>query len=443
MVDRGDEWDGPPTAEAKQGGGAFVLRIVGEGFVSSHPLPQRGTVRIGRAEGLEIRLDDPSVSRQHAALHLGRFPAIEDLGSANGTELGGRRLTPHQRAPLAPGDAIQLGDLHAILLGGPVPATPQVGAPEVVVLDPTMVELHRLVARVAPSEVSVLLLGETGVGKEVIAQLLHRSSPRRAAPLVEINCAALSESLLESELFGHEKGAFTGATEAKDGLLASAEGGTVFLDEVGELPLAMQAKLLRVIEHKQVLRVGSLRPRSIDVRFIAATNRVLEEEVEAGRFRRDLYFRLNGVSLLIPPLRERPSEILPLARRFLESGAARIGRETPTLSPAAAALLEQHPWPGNVRELLHAMERALLLADAEVLPQHLPARAPGVGRAPSREELTPQAAAERDRILAALADCGGNQTQAAKKLGISRGTLLMRMDAFELERPRKRSPYRQ
>ena len=238
---------------------------------------------------------------------------------------------------------------------------------------PAMRTLHALLERVAARSVNVLLLGETGVGKEVFAAQVHACSPRASGPFVKLNCAAFSESLIESELFGYEKGAFTGAASAKPGLIESAEGGTLFLDEVGELPLTLQAKLLRVLEDREVRRVGSTRTRCVDVRFVAATNRNLEAEIAAGRFRSDLYFRLNGFSLTIPPLRERRSEILPLAEYFLSvdaQGARRV--KVPGLSLEARDALLAYSWPGNIRELRQAIEHAVVLCEDAVMPEHLP-----------------------------------------------------------------------
>jgi len=260
----------------------------------------------------------------------------------------------------------------------------------------------------------------------------------------------LSESILESELFGHERGAFTGAVSAKPGLLATADGGTVLLDEVGELPSSIQVKLLRVIEERQMRRVGGIKPQPIDVRFVSATNRDLEMEVAAGRFRQDLFFRLNGVTVVIPPLRDRPSEIEDLARLFvarvshaMERGAA------PVIDQAAVACLCRYAWPGNVRELRNVIERAVLLCSGDrIMIEHLPVEklssapypapaAPSVPLAPHAEP--PAAPNERQRILDALEACAGNQTRAARLLGVSRGTLMARLDQYNLPRPRRRS----
>lgn len=315
-----------------------------------------------------------------------------------------------------------------------------------VVRDDAMGALYRLVDRVAPSQINVLLLGETGVGKEVLATELHRRSKRAAAPLLRLNCAALTESLLESELFGHEKGAFTGAIKQKQGLLESAQGGSVFLDEVGEMPVSVQAKLLRVLEERKVTRVGATAPQSIDVRFIFATNRDLEAEVARGAFRADLYFRVNGISLVIPPLRDRPAEIEPLARQFLIDAAKRETRSAPEFSPDAIATLMAWPWPGNIRELKNVIDRAILMAGEGSLTSE--ALGLGISVSPRREvESVGQAshlrdereAAEKRAVLEALEKTDGNQTKAAELLGVSRRTLVSRLQQYGLTRPRKKS----
>jgi two-component system, NtrC family, response regulator AtoC len=307
-----------------------------------------------------------------------------------------------------------------------------------------MDRVRQLVALVADSTITVLLVGETGVGKEVTAEEIHRRSSRAHGPFLRLNCGAFSESLLESELFGHEKGAFTGAVQAKPGLLEAARGGTVFLDEVGEMPPRLQVKLLRVLEDHQVLRVGGLSPRPIDVRFVAATNRDLEREVADGNFRRDLYFRLNGIIVQLPPLRDRPEEILQLAETFLGRASDRAGRPVALLPPETRETLMRHAWPGNVRELRNVMERAVLLCrngvirDDDLHLERADVPPPSHNQvADSETSISDDDDDERRRVLDALARCAGNQTQAAKVLGISRGTLLARLDAYNLPRPRK------
>ena len=317
-----------------------------------------------------------------------------------------------------------------------------------VVKDPQMEALHALVRRVAQGNISVLLLGETGVGKEIFAEAIHQASPRSGGQLLRLNCAAFTETLLESELFGHEKGAFTGAVKTKIGLLESAQGGTVLLDEIGEMPLSTQAKLLRVLEQKEVLRVGDVRPRPIDVRFIAATHRDLEARVQQGTFRQDLYFRLNGITLVIPPLRERLNELDALARFFIGKAAKQFQKSEPSVSPEAMQLLRGYRWPGNLRELRNVIERAVLLSSGPVLtPEDLPVEKltstplanHGLGGV-ARERPSGGASdhdAERAKIIAALEANGGNQTLAARALGISRRTMLNRLDAYAIPRPRK------
>ncbi|HTM22744.1 MAG TPA: sigma 54-interacting transcriptional regulator, partial [Kofleriaceae bacterium] len=318
---------------------------------------------------------------------------------------------------------------------------------------PSMARLEALVARVAPGNINVLLLGETGVGKEVTAETIHQLSSRRDRPFLCLNCAAFPETLLESELFGHERGAFTGASGAKPGLLETARGGTVLLDEIGEMPLSVQAKLLRVIEDKQVLPLGAVKPRAIDVRFIAATNRDLEAEAARGRFRADLYFRLNGASLLIPPLRSRVDEIRPLAEEFVARACdERGGGRPPALAAEALRWLEAYPWPGNIRELRSMMERAVLLCGGAdtITTEHLPVEKMGV-RAPPSETRTGEIQAlpaagplrgaledeERRKIVAALAAAHGNQARAAGILGIARRTLVRKLAQLGIPRPRK------
>jgi len=320
----------------------------------------------------------------------------------------------------------------------------------VVVFDPAMRALYDQASRAAASAINVLILGENGVGKEILARAIHNLSPRAKGPFVALNCAALTESLVQSELFGHEKGAFTGALHAREGLLESAGGGTLFLDEIGELPLSMQSKLLRALEERKVLRIGARTEREIDVRFVAATNRDPEVEIERGAFRQDLYFRLNGITLTIPPLRERTAEIPQLARMFLARARAEQAAPALTISDAALAILEAYAWPGNVRELKNVIERGSVLCVGDrLLPEHLPPKllAGPTLRVPSESprsispgpESPRVGTVDRDAILGALERCAGNQTRAAEMLGVSRRTLVTRLNELDIPRPRKKT----
>ncbi len=296
--------------------------------------------------------------------------------------------------------------------------------------------------RVAPSEATVLLTGESGSGKEVLAQFLHRHSRRARKPLVAVNCAALPESLIASELFGHEAGSFTGATGRRVGRFGEADGGTLFLDEIGDMPLELQPALLRVLETGRFTPVGGTGEQQVDVRLVAATNRDLGAAVREGRFREDLFHRLNVIALELPPLRERPEDVLPLARAFLQ-GTGQAKR----LSPAAARALQNYPWPGNVRELANAVERARLLARTDViLPEHLPpavrrgaggaatASAPAAAaNGAASEPVVPLDRLERETIERALEQTGGNRTHAAELLGISRRTLIYKLKRYRCE----------
>ena len=335
------------------GAGERVLRIVGPDRFETHPLPASGRLTLGRSTDADVCIMHASVSRRHAVLHVGPAIELEDLGSANGTSVGSRALASGERATLTVGAIATLGTITLVIQ--------RVAARAAVVADGEgMRPLHALVDRVAPSTLSVLLVGETGVGKDVFANSIHARSPRSAAPFLTLNCAAFSEALLESELFGYERGAFTGAAGSKPGLLESAEGGTVFLDEIGELPLNLQPKLLRVIEDRQVRRRGALKARAVDVRFVAATNRDLERAIEEGTFRRDLYFRLAGVTLTIPPLRERVAEIAPLARTFAVQAASASGQAAPAFSAEATragglCLAGQHPGAPERRRARRAL----------------------------------------------------------------------------------------
>ncbi len=309
---------------------------------------------------------------------------------------------------------------------------------------PAMIELYKEIARVAPSRSTVLVIGESGTGKELVARSIHKHSPRASGPFVPVNCGALTETLLEAELFGHTRGAFTGAERDRKGLWEEAEGGTLFLDEIGETSPAMQVKLLRALQEGEIRRVGSTRAVHVDARVVAATNRDLEKEVKAGRFREDLFYRLSVVTLRVPPLRERRSDIPLLAERFLRRASADAGRERPLrFTDEALALLAAYEWNGNVRELESAVGYAALRArGAEVAPEDLPAKlqTAQLRAAASRSPLASLYAdlptldeLERRYLLHVLEAAGGNRTRAAEILGIDRRTLYRMAERFEIK----------
>jgi DNA-binding NtrC family response regulator len=567
-----------------------MLLVLSKAGVFRQALKPGARLTIGRGEQCEVRIEDAKASRRHVEIELGEVIRITDLGSRNGTLVGGRPLVANQPMPLRPGEPVTIGaavlmvqaqslaerslpllseaefgrrveaareeaqktrgefalahvrfhsmgssedetahgttagtdamvatrlemglregirpadvlayvgpaqyrvlfaatnaetakhlafnlrqslDTHKVPADVGIAVFPRDGrttdelaesaranlrgidsatTPRPQLDRGALDRLAPLIGRVAQGNINVLIIGETGVGKEVLAHTVHERSGRAGA-MVCLNCAALSEALLESELFGYERGAFTGAVQPKAGLLESADKGSIFLDEIGEMPLSFQAKLLRVIEQREVLRVGALRPRKIDVRFIAATNRDLQAEVAAGRFRQDLYFRLDGITLTIPPLRERVDEIEGLAKAFAQQAAEAIGYAAPpAFSEHVLAVLRDYHWPGNIRELKNIIERAALLCEggtitvdhlpldrmtkplapaAPLVPEHATRLEPRVGK---RDEN------ERAKIMAALKQCGGNQTEAAKILGVSRRTLVSRLGEYGIPRPRR------
>ena len=300
----------------------------------------------------------------------------------------------------------------------------------VVARSPLMQAVFRDASLIAPSETRVLITGESGVGKEIVADVIHAWSARAAGPLVKVNCAAIPETLLETELFGHEKGSFTGAHAQRIGRFEEANEGTILLDEIAEMSPPLQAKLLRVTQDGRFQRVGSNREVHTNARILAASNRVLEDEVKAGRFREDLFYRLNVVELNVPPLRERREDILPLAGRFIEEFAKGRARFSDTVS----GCLERYPWPGNVRELRNAMERAVLLSRSElILPEHLPTRVCAVAppsTVPEAADLERLEEIERQAIMQALKQHKSNRTETAKALGISRRALIYKLQRF-------------
>jgi two-component system, NtrC family, response regulator AtoC len=314
---------------------------------------------------------------------------------------------------------------EAVSAGAPGSAKNQVA--EIEGKSQRMLEVYKLVARVAPSTATVLVVGESGTGKELVARAIHNRSPRATKPFVPVNCTALSESLLESELFGHARGAFTGAVAAKRGLFETANGGTLFLDEIGDMGPKMQAQILRVLQDGEMRPVGGTEAIRVDVRLVCATNRDLDAEVKSGRFREDLYFRINVVTVRMPPLRDRSGDIPILVRHFINKIARREGRAEASVSPEALDLLCRHGWPGNVRELENAIERAVAVAKGNVvLPSDLPVEVYGgaqVAPASIIEDRPTLGELEKRYIAMVLTECGGNKKKAAEKLGIDRRTL--------------------
>jgi len=426
--------------------------VLWEGGEAQIAAPLYGSISIGRASTCDLIIQHRSVSRVHAKLHAVRDGfVIEDLGSSNGTRVQGEPLERGARTPVTFGDVVEIGaTLLTFQDGGPIPSElpppAEPSSPKMLVADPAMSRLMQLVETIAPGAVSVVIRGEIGVGKELVAETIHRLSGRAGGPLLRLDCAALSGDLLERELFGYDEG----AGKTKIGLLEAANQGTVLLVDIGEMSLAAQDKLLHVLESREVTRMGGLAARSIDVRFLASTHRDLADLVKKSRFRADLYVRLNGVTIEVPPLRDRPSEVLPLFERFVASASYASRKPTPEIAPAAFNWLRQYTWPGNVRELKSVAERAAVVANTGIVRvEHLaPTVADTLPIEASHPESDPQIwraqrvdpdddIAEKVRILEVLAQCSGNQTRAAQILGISRRTLVNRLDAYNIARPRK------
>jgi DNA-binding NtrC family response regulator len=330
-----------------------------------------------------------------------------------------------------------------------------------------MVEVYKHIGRFAGSDDAILILGETGTGKELVARAIHTNSPRKNKPFVPLNCAALNENLLESELFGHEAGAFSGADKLRKGKFEHASGGTLFLDEIGDMPPNLQAKLLRLLEYQEVVRVGGNEPIKVNVRLLSATSIDLEARIREGKFRSDLFYRVNRVTLRLPPLRERLDDLPELAAYFLARAAGATERARPALADATLRRLRGHPWPGNVRELQNVLHRAFgVCRGPEVLPSHLDFPKEGSGRAASGQEGEDEAVAglrktiawawnsgqdklwqslcdrlERELLAFALAQLGGNQTQVGERLGMARGTVGKRLQKYGLtEEPEALTP---
>lgn len=414
-------------------------------------LPVGETLVMGRSQQCSLVLPDGRASRSHARLYWQEGElVVQDLSSRNGTLVNGTKLEkePHR---LQAGDRIRVGS-HEFLVAlvsqeevrsrvnSRLPEQePQEIGPALVVAAPQMTRTYGFARRIAATNTTVLVLGETGTGKDVLVRQIHAWSPRSAGPLIRVNCAALPEALAESELFGHEKGAFTGAVQRKIGLAEAAHGGTLFLDEIGELSPQVQAKLLTMLENRSVTRVGSTKEIPVDLRVVAATHRDLTVEVEAGRFREDLYYRIGVVILRVPPLRERVPEIMLLARLFAKNFGAGAGfsGEQVEFSQEAEDAICQHRWPGNIRELRNAIEHAMLVSNGEVLrAEHLPEpvtkkRTQGATNATQGAGMKNQVAdLERQTIEQALHKTGGNRTHAALELGVSLRSLLYKIKKY-------------
>jgi DNA-binding NtrC family response regulator len=360
------------------------------------------------------------------AMRLGAFDHLtKPVARATLVETLGRALRQEANAP----------DRHQEAGAAPVAREP-VDSSELVSSSEAMRQVFKRIGLAADSEATVLILGETGTGKELVARALHRNSGRAARPFVAVNCAAIPAELMESELFGHVKGAFTGAVSERIGRFREADGGTLFLDEIGDMPLSTQAKILRVLQEREITPVGANRAQPVDVRIVAATHRDLPAAVKAGRFREDLWYRLQVVPLWLPPLRERLGDVLLLAEHFLRL----LGGDTPKrLSAAAARLLLAHPWPGNVRELRNAMERAAILSHGPVIDvEHIglqtpTAPAPGLDIDWDGPMELAVARVEREMIVRALAATAGNRAEAARRLGLSRQQLYRKLAEFKLD----------
>ena len=432
------------------------LEVVKGDRVEAHTFDQRDRIRIGAADENDLVIRDDTVSRHHCEIYLeaGQY-LVRDLGSTNGTFVDRVRI---REAWLRPGCQLTLGTTELRYAASDetfrIVPSDKSKFQDIIGGDPKMREIYAILERIAPTDATVIIEGETGTGKEVVARSTHMASRRSRGPFMVFDCGAVPENLIESELFGHEKGAFTGAVSTRQGVFELAQGGTVFLDELGELQLDLQPKLLRVLEQREVKRVGGTKPIKIDVRVVAATNRDLEEEVRAGRFREDLFYRLSVVRLLLPPLRDRKVDVQPLIQQFLKVGRFNQGpdgvRRVKQISRAALDRLLEYDWPGNVRELHNVVERAVSFADGETievrdLPDHIAMPRRPIHETPTQSEKGPAAGApgapgqvpdtsgtfkdakedwvssfEKEYIEALLKRNDGNISHAAKEADIDR-----------------------
>ncbi|MDC3959758.1 sigma 54-interacting transcriptional regulator [Polyangium jinanense] len=444
-------------------GAGVALVVHHDGRTQFVPLSPGRPIIVGRLEPSHVRIPDASLSRRHARLTLqGGVVRVEDLDSTNGVRIRGECVT---RGEVGPGDQLLLGrvvvSVYALAPDDAVArrergrASPHSRAADggeddgPIIASPAMRRLFEAIDKLRRSSISVLLRGETGTGKEILARALHDRSDRRSGPMVSVNCGALPRELVESTLFGHERGSFTGAVQQQKGVFEAAHGGTVFLDELGELPASAQAALLRVLETKRVTRVGSSRETTVDIRLIAATHRDLEVMCDEGTFRLDLLYRLNTMVLTLPPLRERPEEIEPLALRFTRQAAREHEREIRGIDPAVLSALHRYSFPGNVRELRNAIERAVIVAEGNTitlgdLPERVRDGARPASPSPARRAAAPldDQADLRERvqryeselIQEALRQAGGNQTEAARRLRMPLRTLVHKLKALGIRR---------
>ena len=440
------------------------LQRLGVGSPAADSIILGALTTLGRAAGNTIVIDDPRISRHHLVVrvHEDGSYVLSDLGSSNGSFVNGRRVLLPER--LRHGDEIKVG-ATTFRFNHPPSASARPSpqddeytiastiqrSDELVVVGtgPAMEDVFRLMKKAAASVIPVLIEGETGTGKELVARAIHSASPRGAGSFVAVNCAAMPETLLESQLFGHRRGAFTGADRDRAGLFEAANGGSIFLDEIGEMPLAMQAKFLRVLQEGEITPLGETRARPVDVRVISATNRNLTTEVEARRFRDDLYYRLAGFPIALPALRDRSEDIPVLAERFVTVAAHKHHKRVRGLTPEAIECLVSFEWPGNVRELQNEIHRAVVLAeDGEALsPEYLSPRVRGASGGADEVEVatadaTPptgggelrevRAAFEAKHIAEVLRQQGGNVSRTAQVLGLSRMQLHRKIKEYNL-----------
>jgi transcriptional regulator with PAS, ATPase and Fis domain len=410
--------------------GRAVLRIT-EGAGKGKSVEITSSLTIGSRPDSDLRLEDPTVSRKHAEIsRTAEGFLLQDAGSTNGTFLNGVRV---DRAYLRDGAVVTVGETSMVYSTGADGAlrgeqVPSIFGQMVAVSEP-MLKAFALLEGLAASDITVLIEGETGTGKELAARAVHDRSPRAGRPFVIFDCSTVPGQLMESELFGHTKGAFTGASEARPGAVDEAEGGTLFLDEIGDLPLDLQPKLLRLLDLKEFKRVGTSDRKIADVRFVAATNVDLEDQVRRDLFRRDLYFRISAAKVTLLPLRERPRDIPALARHFLGTLSREQGRSL-TLKKDALGALSKHPWPGNVREVKNLLETAVALCRSDTISaKDLPFQT-----ADSQASVGGSlAGAEEQAIKEALEKAAGNRRKAARLLGIAPSTLYAKMKKFDLD----------